>query len=202
MSSVSETCGVRAAFIDRDGVINEEREYVYRTDDFVLLRGAVEGLRMLQRAGYSLVVVTNQAGIARGFYNEDDYARLTNHMRGLLSSEGVELAAVYHCPHHPAPGLGALGQDCDCRKPKPGMLTRARRELGLDLSRSVIVGDKGSDIEAGRAAGLAHCVLVASGHALTPSAHALADTCCSDLAEAAAWIVANSPRLNACQRRK
>lgn len=188
-----ESRKLAAAFIDRDGVINEERGYVHRIDDFVMLRGAVEGLRLLQNAGFSIVVVTNQAGIARGLYTEDDFARLTRHMRVLLADSGVKLTAVYHCPHHPDPGLGAVGQDCECRKPKPGMLLRAGRELGLDLSGSVLVGDKIGDIEAGRAAGLALNVLVSSGHPIASGDRARADACCADLADAAAWIVAHSP---------
>jgi D-glycero-D-manno-heptose 1,7-bisphosphate phosphatase len=178
-----------AAFIDRDGVINEERDYAWRTEDFHLLPGAVAGLQRLQAAGFALVVVTNQAGIGRGYYTEGDFAHLTAHMRALLADQGVALAGVYHCPHHPSAGLGAYRQDCDCRKPRPGMLLRAAQELGLDLPRSVLVGDKLSDIEAGRAAGVRHAVLVTSGHALSATERAAADAVCSGLDSAADWLV-------------
>lgn len=178
----------RAAFVDRDGVINEERHYVHRAADFVLLPGAVEGLRRLQAAGFRLVVVTNQAGIGRGLYTEADYRALTDHMRRLLAGEGISLAGVYHCPHHPTHGLGAYRVRCDCRKPGPGMLLRAASELGLDLSGSVLVGDKRSDLDAGRAAGVGRCVLVASGHVLDAADRAAADLCCADLREAALRI--------------
>jgi D-glycero-D-manno-heptose 1,7-bisphosphate phosphatase len=179
----------RAAFLDRDGVINEERGYVHLAQDFVCLPGAIAGLRSLQNAGYVLVVITNQAGIARGLYAETDFDTLTQHMRSLLRSHGVTLAGVYHCPHHPTAGLGAYRIACDCRKPKPGMLLRAAGELRLDLATSVLVGDKQSDIRAGRAAGLRRCVLVTSGCAVTAEDAALADACKPGLREAAAWLV-------------
>jgi len=177
-----------AAFLDRDGVINEERHYVHRIEDFVLLPGATAGMQRLQEAGYRLVVVTNQAGIGRGLYSEDDFARLTQHMLALLRADAVEVSGVYHCPHHPEAQDPRYRLDCDCRKPAPGLLLRAGRALGLDLGRSVLVGDKRSDLQAGRAAGLARCVLVASGHAITEHDRAHADHSCADLAAAARWL--------------
>jgi D-glycero-D-manno-heptose 1,7-bisphosphate phosphatase len=181
--------GTPAAFIDRDGVLNEERGYVFRIGDFALLPGAIEGLKVLQTAGYLLVVLTNQSGIARGLYSESDYQALTRHMREVLGSHGVVLSGVYHCPHHPTQGIGELRIECDCRKPRPGLLLRAQVELGLDLSRSVIIGDKRSDIDAGRAAALAACVLVRSGHAVSADDAAVADACLPGLYEAARWLV-------------
>jgi D-glycero-D-manno-heptose 1,7-bisphosphate phosphatase len=181
-----------AAFIDRDGVINEERGYVHRIEDFVLLPGALRGLSALQSAGYPLVVVTNQSGIGRGLYSEADYEALTRHMTATLHAAGIQLRGVYHCPHHPSVAAPSIVIDCDCRKPHPGLLVRAARELGLDLARSVLVGDKLSDIQAGRRAGLRTCVLVRSGHALTPQEEEAADACLPGLDEAAAWIVARS----------
>jgi D-glycero-D-manno-heptose 1,7-bisphosphate phosphatase len=192
----------RAVFVDRDGVINEERRHVHRPQDFVLLPGAAAGLRRLAAAGWRLVVVTNQAGIGRGLYTEADYAHLTAHMRALLRAEGVTLDGVYHCPHHPIHGLGAWRVACACRKPAPGMLQRAAAELGLDLSRSAIVGDKRSDLDAGRAAGLACCVLVASGHPTDAEDRAAADLCCADLRDAARHLaaMARAPRAQASGR--
>lgn len=179
-----------AAFIDRDGVINEEREYVSRVEDFHLLPGAVPGLARLRDAGFALVVVTNQAGIARGLYGEADFERLTAHMLERLSAQGIEIAGVYHCPHHPTGGIGPYRVDCACRKPQPGMLLDAARDLGLSLADSVLVGDKTSDIEAGRRAGLSRCVLVESGHALSAAERQTADACVADLAAAARWLTA------------
>ena len=178
-----------AAFVDRDGVINEERDYVWRVEDFHLLPGAVAGLRQLQAAGFALVVVTNQAGIGRGFYTEADFQALSAHMRHRLAAEGVVLDGVYHCPHHPTAGLGDYRRACECRKPRPGLLLQAAADLGLDPARSVLVGDKLSDIQAGRAAGLARCVLVTSGHAVSPGDRAAADAVCDGLEAAAAWLL-------------
>jgi D-glycero-D-manno-heptose 1,7-bisphosphate phosphatase len=182
--------GRPAAFIDRDGVINEERDYVSRIEDFFLLPGVIQGLAKLRDAGYALVVVTNQSGIGRGLYSEADYERLSAHMRQQLAEYGIELSGVYHCPHHPTASVGAYRVECSCRKPKPGMLHDAARDLGLSLPESVLVGDKVSDIEAGRRAGLGRCVLVTSGHALNAAERATADACVADLQAAARWLVA------------
>lgn len=184
----------RAAFIDRDGVINAELDYVHRIEDFHILPGVAEGLRLLRGHGFEPAVVTNQAGIGRGLYTEADYDVLTAHMKARLAADGAALAAVYHCPHHPTAGIGPYRIDCDCRKPRPGMLLQAARDLNLDLSQSVLVGDKQSDLEAGRAAGVASCVLVESGHAPSAKARAMADHVCADLLAAARWIVSQPPR--------
>lgn len=174
--------GHRAVFLDRDGVINVDRHYLHRTEDFELIAGVPQALQRLQWAGWKLVVVTNQSGIARGMYTEDDYQRLTRHMRALLAQEGVTLDAVLHCPHLPDGSVAAYRTACDCRKPAPGMLVRAARELSLDLPRSVMVGDKGSDLRAGRGAGVARCLLVRSGQGIGESDIALADAVHDDLA--------------------
>jgi D-glycero-D-manno-heptose 1,7-bisphosphate phosphatase len=179
-----------AAFVDRDGVINEERRHVGRIADFQLLPGAINGLGRLASLGYALVVVTNQAGIAKGLYTQGDYDLLTDHMRSLLAGQGITLAGVYHCPHHPQASVPSLRLDCDCRKPRPGLLLRAAAELGLDLRGSVLVGDKRSDLEAGRAAGVGRRVLVRSGHPIAAQDEAAADHVAADLAAAAAWIAA------------
>ncbi len=183
--------GRRAAFIDRDGVINEERNYVSQIEDFHLIPGAVEGLAQLSDAGFSLVVITNQSGIGRGLYSEADFDYLTEHMRHELARQGIEIAGVYYCPHHPKAGLGHYRVECNCRKPQPGMLLDAARELGLSLADSVLVGDKTSDIEAGRRAGLRRCVLVESGHALSAAERATADACVVDLQAAGRWLTSH-----------
>jgi len=157
-----------AAFIDRDGVINEERNYVHRIDEFVILPGVPEALRRLREAGYLLVVVTNQAGIGRGMYTEADFHELTRHMQAQLAEQGAAVDAVYFCPHHPSAGVGPYRVDCSCRKPHPGMLLDAQRDWPIDMQRSLLVGDKISDIQAGQAAGVGRCALVRSGHDLGP----------------------------------
>lgn len=175
----------KAAFIDRDGVINEERDYVHRIADFVLLPGVVQGLTLLRDAGYRLIVVTNQAGIARGYYDQVEMDRLHNHLRAQLAKHGVALDAIYFCPHHPQGSIEALAIECDCRKPKPGMLLQAAKDLDLDLAASVLIGDKLSDVQAGKCAGLGCTVIVESGHYVDLVARREADVVAADLLAAA-----------------
>ena len=185
-----------AAFIDRDGVINRELGHVHRIEDFHVLPGVVEGLRVLAEAGYQLVVVTNQAGIAKGLYSEQDYQRLTQHMRHWFSERGVAFAGVYHCPHHPEGRVASLACTCTCRKPEPGMLLQATGDLDLDVTQSILIGDKVSDVEAGRRAGVATLVLVESGHELPIEAASQAHYRCANLAEAARRVVRDlTPRV-------
>jgi len=160
----------RAAFIDRDGVINIDHGYVFRREEFEFVPGLLSACAQLHRWGFSLVVVTNQSGIGRGLYTEDDYRRLTAWMTDEFAAAGAPLAGVYHCPHHPQALLPGLRRDCGCRKPAPGLLLAAARELSLDLPRSVLFGDKASDIEAALAAGVPHRVLLGTdGRALPPA---------------------------------
>jgi D-glycero-D-manno-heptose 1,7-bisphosphate phosphatase len=160
----------KAIFLDRDGVVNEDREYVARIEDFRFIDGVFAACRELQAMGYALVIVTNQSGIARGLYTAEDYHRLTDWMTAALDREGVQVAGVYHCPHHPDGLAAPFRQACDCRKPRPGMLLRAAADLGLDLRGSVLVGDKETDMEAARNAGLALAILVRSGQPVDPAA--------------------------------
>jgi D-glycero-D-manno-heptose 1,7-bisphosphate phosphatase len=143
----------RAVFLDRDGTVNEERDYLWRVEDFIFIPGVPEAIRRLNEAGWLVVVVTNQSGVARGYYGEEDVERLHRHIKRLLAAAGARIDAFYFCPHHPREGVGAYRRDCDCRKGQPGMLLRAASELGIDLSRSFMVGDKVADVEAGEAAG-------------------------------------------------
>jgi rfaE bifunctional protein nucleotidyltransferase chain/domain len=152
----------KAAFLDRDGVINQDRAYVHRWEDFEFVPGAIDGMRRLQQAGYALVIVTNQSGLARGYYSEEQYRELTRALLAELAHQGVQLDGVYHCPHHPKGSVPHLATDCDCRKPAPGMILQAARELGLSLADSILIGDKPSDIEAARAAGVGHAYRVHS----------------------------------------
>jgi len=135
-------------------VVNIDHGYVWRIEDFAFVPGVREAAAELARLGFAVVVITNQAGIARGMYTEADFVRLTKWMRERFADAGVSIAGVYHCPHHPTAGLGALRISCDCRKPAPGMLLAAARDLALDLQHSVIFGDKCDDMRAGRAAGV------------------------------------------------
>jgi D-glycero-D-manno-heptose 1,7-bisphosphate phosphatase len=155
----------KAAFLDRDGVINKDKEYVYRWEDFEFVPGAIEAMQKLQSAGYVLVIVTNHSGLARGYYTEVQYQKLTQLLRQHLTEHGVKVDGVYHCPHHPKGCVPTLAEDCNCRKPKPGLLLQAARELGLSLSSSVMIGDKVSDVAAARAAGVSRAYSVDSDNA-------------------------------------
>ncbi len=157
---------VPAVFLDRDGVINKEDEYVHRREDFQFIDGVFEACRAAQKLGYKLVIITNQAGIARGFYSEADFQALTEWMLERFSEQGITIHGVYFCPHHPTAGVGHYLRQCECRKPAPGLIKQAARELNIDLGRSALVGDKVSDIEAGERAGVGTCILVRSGHPL------------------------------------
>lgn len=164
-SEVGDQSGLRVAvFVDRDGVINEDTGYIARPEQFVLRPGVPEALAEIQRLGYLLVVITNQSGIGRGYYSEDDYRAVTERMLALVASGGVALAGVYHCPH-------TKDDSCTCRKPLPGLIQQAARELLLDLEGSWLVGDKSSDIEAGHRAGIRRTLRIASPYADDP-AHA------------------------------
>jgi D-glycero-D-manno-heptose 1,7-bisphosphate phosphatase len=180
----------KAAFIDRDGVLNEERAFVYRIEDFAFVPGAIEALRTLQAAGYLLVVITNQSGIARGLYSEADYLALTARMRERLQAAGVTLDAVEYCPHLADAPVERYRVDCDCRKPKPGMLAKAIRALEIDPRVSFLVGDRLSDLEAGRAAGVGRCFLVRTGYLLSEEAVARADGVYDDLLSCVGVVLA------------
>ena len=162
----------RAAFLDRDGVVNVDRGYVSRREDFLFVAGVLEGARRLHDLGFALVVVTNQSGIGRGLYDVDAYDQLTAWMKTQFQTVGAPLAGVYHCPHHPTDALGEYRRACDCRKPAPGMLLTAARELGLDLGRSSLFGDRESDLLAARAAGVPVRVLLGTDAATLPSSPA------------------------------
>ena len=142
-----------AVFLDRDGTVNFEKNYLIDPSDFEFIPGVPAALKKLQDAGFLLVIVTNQSGVARGYFTEGQVAHLHQYMAGLLAAAGVGLAGIYICPHHPTSGNGDYRQECTCRKGQPGMLQQAARELDIDLKKSYMVGDKEADILAGGAAG-------------------------------------------------
>ena len=152
----------KAVFLDRDGVINKDKAYVYRWEDFEFAPGSIDGLKKLQEAGYALVIITNQSGLARGYYSKDQYYALNKKLSEHLLGHGVILDGIYHCPHHPMSTLPDLAVVCECRKPKPGLILKAAHEMGLSLSNSVLIGDKTSDILAARSAGVGRAYSVDS----------------------------------------
>lgn len=158
----------RAAFLDRDGVINVDLGYVVRQEDFHFVPGTLEAARRLAQRGFALVVITNQSGIARGMYSTEDFEKLTHWMRERFAEAGAPLAGVYFCPHHPTEGQGRYRVNCTCRKPAPGLLLAAAHELGLDLARSVLFGDRRSDLEAAHAAGVPQRILLGTDGRLEP----------------------------------
>ncbi len=143
----------RAVFIDRDGTIARDVPYCSRPEDFELLPGAAEGIRILNEQGFKVVVVTNQSGIARGYFTEEMLTQIHQKMLRELARRGAHIDAIYYCPHHPDDG-------CDCRKPKPKLVLQAARDLNIDLAQSYVIGDSEMDIELARQAGCAGAVWV------------------------------------------
>ncbi len=152
--------GAPALFLDRDGVINEEVGYLHRPEEVRWVDGIFSLARTARGLGYKLVVVTNQSGIARGYYTTAQFQALMEWMGEHFQREGAPLDAVYHCPYHPEHGVGEWKREHEDRKPGPGMLLRAARDLGLDLARSVMVGDRCGDVAAANAAGLRQAFLM------------------------------------------
>ncbi|ACM93290.1 D,D-heptose 1,7-bisphosphate phosphatase [Nautilia profundicola AmH] len=140
---------MKAAFLDRDGVINIDTGYVGRIKDFKFKDGIFELLKLLQNLGFSLFIVTNQSGIARGYYSEEDFYKLTEWMKEEFKKKGIEIKDVRFCPHHPN-----ITGECECRKPKPGMILDLAKEYGIDLKNSIMIGDSDRDIEAAKRAGI------------------------------------------------
>jgi D-glycero-D-manno-heptose 1,7-bisphosphate phosphatase len=157
----------RALFLDRDGVINVDHGYVHRPEEFEFVGGIFDVVAAANRAGYIVVVVTNQAGIGRGYYSEAQFYAITDWMKTKFAEHGAQIDAVYFCPYHPEHGIGKYRCESEFRKPAPGMLLQAQRELNIDLSSSIFVGDKASDIQAGRAAGVGRLLLL-GGTDLSP----------------------------------
>jgi len=149
----------KTLFLDRDGVINVDHGYVSRIEDFEFVDGILEFIKEAQRKGYMPIVITNQSGIGRGYYTQDDFERLTAHMIEKMQNHGIRIGReqIFHCPHDPDEG-------CRCRKPMPGMFLEAAERFDLDMQHSIMVGDKPSDIEAARAAGVGRVFLVEKNH--------------------------------------
>ena len=164
----------KAIFLDRDGTLNIDYGYVHEIDNFKFIDGAIDALRELKKMGYMLVLVTNQSGIARGYFSEEQFLQLTEWMDWSLAEQDVDLDGIYYCPHHPE-GKGEYKEDCDCRKPKPGMLLQAIKELKIDPTQSIMVGDKVEDLKAGIGAKMKMNVLVRTGKPVTEEGERVAD---------------------------
>lgn len=178
---------IKVIFLDRDGTINEEVEYLHRIEDFVFIDKAQEALKIFKRLGYELIVVTNQSGVARGYFDEETIINLHNYMDTVLNekSDTKLIRRYYYCPHHELGSVDKYAINCTCRKPLSGMLDKAIADLGLQgykvsLEESFIVGDKESDIEAGINGGVKNKVLLRSGHEIN-EATTLADYIYNDI---------------------
>ena len=172
-----------AAFVDREGTINVDKGHVYRPVDFEYIPRALEALRLASDHGVLIFIVTNQAGIAKGLYMESDFRALTEKMLEQMRSHGIHIQDVFYCPHHPEGTVQKYRTTCACRKPAPGLLQIAMERYGLPGANSVMIGDKNSDVEAGRALGL-RTYLVETGYGVTQKATTRADFVVSDLWDA------------------
>lgn len=188
-----------AAFLDRDGTINEDAGYIDRLDRFVLYPYAIDAMALLRRAGYLVVVLTNQAGVAQGIHSEETVAELAAYLAERARQGGTTLDGHYYCPHTPDAAVARYRVDCDCRKPKPGLAIRAARDLGIDLRRSVVIGDRWRDLAVAHAIG-ARGIMVRTGYGATEALHPpegmSADAVCHNLIDAAVWLMAHPPTPN------
>jgi D-glycero-D-manno-heptose 1,7-bisphosphate phosphatase len=188
----------KAVFLDRDGTICEEVGYLDSVEQMRLLPRAAEAVRLLNRHGFKAVVVTNQSGVARGFFPESRLEELHAEMTRQLRELGAQIDAIYYCPHHPTEGYPPYLQECNCRKPSIGLLQRAAEDLDLDLSSSYMIGDHFSDVECGQRVG-AQTILLLTGHGQETLAKSetwskLPSYIAQDLYEAVQWIMEHSEK--------
>ena len=153
---------IKTIFLDRDGVINKEVRYLYRLSSFEFIDGIFETCLYFQKLGYEIVIVTNQSGIARGYYNENDYQKLTEWMLNQFNNNGIKILDTFYCLHGPE-------ENCECRKPKPGMFIEAKDKYNIRMKDSWMIGDKETDIKAANLAGINNTILVRSGHLIDES---------------------------------
>ena len=185
----------RAVFLDRDGTLIQEAGYLDRLERLVFFPYSIDAVRLLNLGGFAVIIVTNQSGIARGILKESFVAEAHQHIAGSLAAGGARVDATYYCPHHPEASVAAYRQACDCRKPLPGMLTRAASELGVSLPDSFVVGDRWHDLEAGQRVG-ARGILVRTGHGRTDEAAPIPQVTPAAIADnligAVSWILGAS----------
>ncbi len=153
---------IKTIFLDRDGVINKEVNYLYKIDDFKFIDGIIKTCLYFQNLGYKIIIITNQSGISRGYYTEGDYQKLTQWMLEQFQYKNVNILDVFHCPHGPE-------STCDCRKPKPGMFLKAKAKHNIDMKNSWMIGDKEVDVTAANASGIESTILLRSGHKIDES---------------------------------
>lgn len=185
-----------AVFLDRDGTINEQMGYINHISRFYLLDGAAKAIRCLNEVDMPVVVVTNQSGLARGYFPEELLEQVHREMARLLLEEGAKIDGLYVCPHHPEAKRAKFRENCNCRKPKTGLLEQAAQEMNIDLERSFMVGDRFSDIRCGASVG-AKTILVLSGYGrgdleyVGSEQEVQADFIAENLTDAVSWILAD-----------
>jgi histidinol-phosphate phosphatase family protein len=186
----------RAVFLDRDGTLIEEVGYLDRLDRLRLFPWSIDAVRLLNRAGFKVVVVSNQAGVARGFFDEPFVLEVQRDIDARVQAAGGRIDGWYYCPHHPDAPVARYRQPCECRKPRPGMIRQAERDLGIDPARSYVVGDRFLDVQLAHAVG-ARGILVRTGYGATEERHppdgVAAEQVADNLVDAVGWILRQAP---------
>ncbi len=180
----------KAVFLDRDGTIIEDVGYLNNPENIKFIPGSISAIKKLNEAGYKIVIITNQAGVARGLIREDILQTIDKTINKHILSNGAHIDAIYYCPHHPEHGVYPYKQDCECRKPNPGMLKKAASDLELDMKNSFVIGDKWSDVEVGKNMELKTAlVLTGKGKNQKEKLTAKPDFIAKNLAEAVDWVL-------------
>ena len=183
----------KAVFLDRDGTINEDVNYLNHPDQIKLIFGSAEGIRLLNENGFTVVVITNQSGVARGIISEENLPLIKNRLSSLLEEKGAKIDGYYYCPHYPDGKVEKYSFKCDCRKPEPGMLKKAAEDLDIELKGSYVVGDKACDIKLGKNVG-AVSIMVKTGYGEfeAENCEPYPDYTADNLFDAAQWIIKNN----------